>query len=216
MAARRLARESKHPALSFIFSDCFPSLANVYTKPSLTTTANTNTTNTTNMRSPLSLISLLVLVLALLASSATAWAPISKKDAGICAKKESDVVQAIAAFCQRAPYLVPGRDARIGRYSKNTDFVVRITGKLLFSFFVFRSSIRRSTPSLRALFYLPLLLSQLIGNCKPTERVSKEWCFRQFYNMCRNGRKNGSSMGKYGGGGCQRWSILEKNHDRPS
>jgi len=81
-----------------------PSLAlpKIHTKPTLATTAKTNTTT---MRSPSSLVSLLVLALALLTSSATAWAPISKKDAGICARKESDVVQAIGAFCQRAPYV---------------------------------------------------------------------------------------------------------------
>lgn len=58
------------------------------------------------MRSPLTLLLLLVAVtLALLASSAAAWAPISKEDAGICGKKNGDVVQAIGSFCQRAPYV---------------------------------------------------------------------------------------------------------------
>jgi hypothetical protein len=52
-----------------------------------------------------SLITLLVLAVALLASSANAFAQISKADAGICGKKNADVVQAIGSFCQRAPYV---------------------------------------------------------------------------------------------------------------
>ena len=52
-----------------------------------------------------SLFTLLVLVVALLASGANAFAQISKKDAGICGKKNADVVQAIGSFCQRAPYV---------------------------------------------------------------------------------------------------------------
>jgi hypothetical protein len=52
-----------------------------------------------------SLITLLVLAVALLASSANAFAQISKADAGICGKKNADIVQAIGSFCQRAPYV---------------------------------------------------------------------------------------------------------------
>jgi hypothetical protein len=52
-----------------------------------------------------SLLTLLVLAIALLAGSANAWAPISKKDAEICGKKNPDIAQAIGAFCQRAPYV---------------------------------------------------------------------------------------------------------------
>jgi hypothetical protein len=63
---------------------------------------------------------------------------------------------------------------------------------------------------------LQCLLSQLTGNCKPAEKVSKEWCFRQFYNICRNGRKNGTGIGKYGSGGCQRWMLLEKDNMMPT
>jgi len=52
-----------------------------------------------------SLLTFLVLAIALLASNANAFTQISKKDAEICGKKNPDVVQAIAAFCQRAPYV---------------------------------------------------------------------------------------------------------------
>jgi hypothetical protein len=52
-----------------------------------------------------SLLTLLVLVIALIASNANAFVPISKKDAKICGYKNSDVVQAIGSFCQRAPYV---------------------------------------------------------------------------------------------------------------
>jgi hypothetical protein len=61
-----------------------------------------------------------------------------------------------------------------------------------------------------------LSLNKYTGNCDPTEKITKEWCFRQFYNICRNGNKNGSGVGRYGGGGCQRWVILEKDHRLPS
>jgi hypothetical protein len=52
-----------------------------------------------------SLLTLLVLVVALLVSNANAFNQISKKDAKICGWKNSDVVQAIGSFCQRAPYV---------------------------------------------------------------------------------------------------------------
>lgn len=150
---------------------------------------------------------LTLLVLALLATSAVAWKPMSKDDAGACAAKNQDAAQAIASFCQRFPYVsfehetvstrtwkdisgrlkgylltqscflksVPGRDARLGRYSKNQKIVAKI-----------------------------------VGNCKPAEKVPQKWCFKQFYHMCRNGKPNGTRVAKYGGGGCQTWAILQK------
>jgi hypothetical protein len=53
------------------------------------------------MRFPIKLFTLLVL--ALLATSAVAWKPISKLDAGLCRKKNGDIAQAIGSFCQRFP-----------------------------------------------------------------------------------------------------------------
>jgi hypothetical protein len=53
------------------------------------------------MQSPIRLLALLVL--ALLATSAVAWKPINKDDAGMCADKSQDAAQAIVAFCQRFP-----------------------------------------------------------------------------------------------------------------
>jgi hypothetical protein len=53
------------------------------------------------MHSPLRILALLVL--ALLATSAVAWKPINKNDAGMCADKSQDAAQAIVAFCQRFP-----------------------------------------------------------------------------------------------------------------
>ena len=61
-----------------------------------------------------------------------------------------------------------------------------------------------------------MLTSRQKGNCKPAEKLNKTWCFRQFYNMCRNGRKNGSAVGAYGGGGCQRWMIFQKGYYKPT
>lgn len=81
------------------------------------------------MRSPLSLLTLLVL--ALLATTTLAWHPINKGDAAACAKKNPDAAQAIASFCQRFPMMAPSRDARIGRYSKNTKIFAKITGTFL-------------------------------------------------------------------------------------
>ena len=100
---------------------------------------------------------------------------------------------------------IPSRDPRIGRYSKNLKFYVKIHGTC-------NSTL--SIPNRVAHAYT--LLPKCIGSCKPAERVSKEWCFRQFYNICRNGNKNGSGIGKYGGGGCQRWMILEKGNYMPT
>lgn len=53
-------------------------------------------------------------------------------------------------------------------------------------------------------------VSNVLATCKPAEKVSKEWCFKQFYNMCRNGKKNGTAFAKYGGGGCQYWMLFQK------
>jgi len=50
----------------------------------------------------------------------------------------------------------------------------------------------------------------------PAENVPKEWCFKQFYNMCRNGKKNGTSQAKYGGGGCQTWQVFQKGYAKPA
>jgi hypothetical protein len=100
---------------------------------------------------------------------------------------------------------IPSRDPRIGRYSKNLKFYVKIHGTC-------NSTL--SIPNRVAHAYT--LVPKCIGSCKPAERVSKEWCFRQFYNICRNGNKNGSGIGKYGGGGCQRWMILEKGNYMPT
>jgi hypothetical protein len=101
----------------------------------------------------------------------------------------------------------PSRDPRIGRYSKNLKFYVKIHGE---------SSPILSSPSIHRSILIFFFFFQCIGSCKPAERVSKEWCFRQFYNICRNGNKNGSGIGKYGGGGCQRWMILEKGNYMPT
>ncbi|GAB7323687.1 hypothetical protein MBLNU13_g07161t1 [Cladosporium sp. NU13] len=131
------------------------------------------------MRYPIKLFTLLVL--SLLATSAVAWKPISKGDAEACRKKNPDAAQAVASFCQRFPMNVPGRDARIGRYSKNTQIVARIMGK-----------------------------------CNPAEKVPKSWCFKQFYNMCRNSKKkNATNLARYGGGGCQEWQLLRKGENVP-
>jgi hypothetical protein len=53
------------------------------------------------MHSPIRFLALLAL--ALLATSAVAWKPITKNDAGMCAEKSQDAAQAIVAFCQRFP-----------------------------------------------------------------------------------------------------------------
>jgi hypothetical protein len=43
--------------------------------------------------------------------------------------------------------------------------------------------------------------------------VPKSWCFKQFYNMCRNAKKkNATVVAKYGGGGCQQWQLLQKGY----
>jgi hypothetical protein len=60
------------------------------------------------MHSPLRILALLVL--ALLATSAVAWKPINQKDTGICADKNQDAAQAIAAFCQRFPMVSPAHE----------------------------------------------------------------------------------------------------------
>jgi hypothetical protein len=53
------------------------------------------------MHSPIRFLALVML--ALLATSAVAWKPINKNDAGMCADKSQDAAQAIVAFCQRFP-----------------------------------------------------------------------------------------------------------------
>lgn len=60
-------------------------------------------------------------------------------------------------------------------------------------------------------------LSFAAGRCKTPQNVPQEWCFKQFYNMCRNSpKKNASVVAKYGGGGCQVWQLLEKGYLIPS
>lgn len=49
------------------------------------------------------------------------------------------------------------------------------------------------------------------------EKVPQSWCFKQFYNMCRNSkRKNATVMANYGTAGCQHWLLLEKGYKIPS
>lgn len=64
----------------------------------------------------------------------------------------------------------------------------------------------------RRLTSFPLLTDR----CKPPNKIPKKWCFKQFYNMCRNGRPNGTSGARYGDAGCQAWMLLEKGWNRPS
>ena len=54
------------------------------------------------------------------------------------------------------------------------------------------------------------------NKCNPAEKVPKSWCFKQFYNMCRNSKtKNATVLARYGGGGCQQWQLLRKNAASP-
>jgi hypothetical protein len=53
-----------------------------------------------------------------------------------------------------------------------------------------------------------------LGDCKPQQIVPQELCFKQFYNICRNGRKHGTSMTRYDGGGCQHWAVLKKGWEK--
>jgi hypothetical protein len=47
--------------------------------------------------------------------------------------------------------------------------------------------------------------------------VPKTWCFKQFYNMCRNSKKkNATVLARYGSAGCQQWQLLEKDYNIPS
>lgn len=72
------------------------------------------------MRFPTKLFTLLVL--ALLATSAVAWKPINKGDAEFCRKKNPDVAQAIASFCQRFPMV---RETPISKKRKGKNTVAK-------------------------------------------------------------------------------------------
>ena len=61
------------------------------------------------------------------------------------------------------------------------------------------------------------LISLSVGKCNPAEKVPKSWCFKQFYNMCRNSKKkNATVLARYGSAGCQQWQLLEKDYQIPS
>lgn len=110
-----------------------------------------------------------------------------------------------------ASKMAPGRDARIPRYSRNMKYYVRISGELhSFSTRKHIDGIRKEGSE-----RLTILASHTAG-CSPAQKVPKEWCFKQFWNMCRNGRKNGSNVNKYGTVGCQTWYISQKGWAKPS
>ena len=107
--------------------------------------------------------------------------------------------------------MAPSRDIRIGRYSKNTKFYARIVGKYL------------SVSRMRNAFAFGVDDDELTCNfqlaprCFVPEKVPKTWCFKQFYNMCRNSKKrNATVLARYGSAGCQQWQLLEKDYNIPS
>jgi hypothetical protein len=112
--------------------------------------------------------------------------------------------------------MAPSRDIRIGRYSKNTKFYARIVGKSFQVSQCTRRTLRTHVFPFKGDDKLTYA-SQLAPRCFVPESVPKTWCFKQFYNMCRNSKKkNATVLARYGSAGCQQWQLLEKDYNIPS